>query len=81
MAGALGVIDTRALKLDKAFDGGLITLGDDLTVRVTEGAVDVDDRFFVNAVGRFAGRRIRLPEKFAPGAEFLAYHRERVFLG
>lgn len=65
----------------KAFDGGLITLGDDLTVRVSEGVVDVDDRFFADAVVRYAGRRIRLPEKFAPGAEFLAYHRERVFRG
>ena len=65
----------------KAFDGGLITLGDDLTLRVSEGVADVDDRFFADAVVRYAGRRIRPPEKFAPDAEFLTYHRENVFLG
>lgn len=65
----------------KAFDGGLITLSDDLTVRVSEGVVDVDDRFFADAVVRYAGRPIRLPEKFAPGSEFLEFHRERVFQG
>ena len=65
----------------RAFDGGLITLGDDLTVRVSEGVADVDDRFFADAVVRYAGRRIRLPEKFAPDEGFLAYHRENVFRG
>jgi len=65
----------------KAFDGGLITLCDDLTVRVSSGVADVDDRFFADAVVRYAGRRIRLPEKFAPEREFLAYHRENLFLG
>ena len=65
----------------KAFDGGLITLGDDLTVWVSEGTADVEDRFFADAVVRYVGRRIQLPKKFAPGREFLTYHRESVFRG
>lgn len=66
---------------DRAFDRGLITLDGDLRVVVAESRALCDDAYFVESIGRFAGRRIRLPEKFAPGAEFLAYHRERVFRG
>ena len=66
---------------DRAFDRGLITLDDDLRVVVSESGTPDDDRFFADAVVGYAGRRIRLPEKFAPERQFLAYHRERVFLG
>ena len=66
---------------DRAFDRGLITLDGDLRVVVAESRTLRDDAYFAESIGQFAGRRIRLPEKFAPGAEFLAYHRERVFMG
>ena len=66
---------------DRAFDRGLITLDGDFRVVVSENRALTDDAYFAESIGRFAGRPIRLPEKFAPGAEFLAYHRERVFMG
>ena len=66
---------------DRAFDRGLITLDGDFRVVVSESGASDSDRFFADAVVKYAGRRIRLPEKFAPEAGFLAYHRERVFLG
>ena len=66
---------------DRAFDRGLITLDGDFRVVISESRALRDDAYFSESIGRFAGRPIRLPEKFAPGAEFLAHHRERVFRG
>ena len=63
---------------DKAFDRGLLTIGDDMTVRVSRL---YDDEYFREAIGRYEGRRIHLPEKFSPDPDFLSYHRERVFRG
>lgn len=64
---------------DKAFDVGLITINDDMTVRVSRKNAPAADGFFWESVGNYDGRPICLPEKFAPGGEFLAYHREYVF--
>ena len=64
---------------DKAFDAGLLTINDDMTVRVSPAYSD--DGFFSTSVVAYHGQPIRLPEKFAPDREFLAYHREQVFLG
>ena len=63
---------------DKAFDNGLLTISDDLTVRVSRA---YDDEYFRESIGRYEGRRIHLPEKFSPDPEFLSYHRERIFQG
>ena len=62
---------------DRAFDRGLITLNDDLTVRVSR--TYPNDAFFSTAVAAYDGKPIRRPEKFAPDAEFLAYHRQHIF--
>ena len=64
---------------DKAFDAGIITLTDDLTVRVSNKQSVFSDQFFVNAIGVFDGKPIRAPEKFSPDRKFLAYHRKHVF--
>ena len=64
---------------DKAFDNGLLTISDNMTVRVSRAYAGNDDRFFSTAIAAYDGRRIRLPEKFAPDRDFLAYHREHVF--
>ena len=64
---------------DKAFDAGLITINDDMTVRVSPNNNAGNDLFFSEAIGAYAGKPIYLPEKFPPDKEFLAYHRERVF--
>ena len=66
---------------DRAFDIGLITLNDDLTVRVSSRHSAAGGEFFEAAIGQYAGQPIHRPEKFAPAPEFLAWHRERVFRG
>ena len=66
---------------DKAFDKGIITLDDSLTVRVSRNYSPVDDEFFTQAVAVFDGQSITPPEKLRPHPDFLAYHREHVFLG
>ena len=66
---------------DKAFDGGLITIDDDMTVRVSNRYTRSPDSYFSQAIQHYNGRRIHSPEKFAPNPDFLSYHRERIFQG
>ena len=66
---------------DKAFDTGIITVQDDLTVLVSSNPEWQDDEFFASSVAAYAGQPICRPEKFAPDPEFLAYHREHIFQG
>lgn len=63
---------------DKAFDIGIITINEDMTVRVSQRA-RVKDDFYVTALLGFEGKPISLPEKFQPHVDFLAYHREHIF--
>lgn len=63
---------------DKAFDIGIITINEDMTVRVSQKA-RVKDDFYVTALLNYDGASISLPEKFQPHADFLAYHREHIF--
>lgn len=65
---------------DKAFDRGFLTLDDDLVVRVAKRHVSSMDEFFVQSVGSYDGQAISPPEKFRPHPDFLAYHRENIFL-
>ena len=64
---------------DKAFDMGLITISEDLTVRVSNNLSHLNDAFFSSSIGVYDGRRIRTPAKFSPDVNFLAYHREHVY--
>ena len=66
---------------DKAFDRGFITLDDDLVVRVARSHIPSADEFFVQSVVSYDGHKISPPEKFRPHPDFLAYHRENIFLG
>lgn len=66
---------------DRAFDAGLLTINDDMTVRVSHKQTAVAGDFFVTAIGSYDGRPISLPEKFAPHQDFLTYHREHIFQG
>lgn len=65
---------------DAAFDAGLITLDEDCRVVLSKALAD---HFSVQTIGdnfqRYEGQRIRLPHRFAPEAQFLAFHREQVF--
>jgi len=66
---------------DAAFDAGLITLDENLSVVLSKRLKSylpqlTLERIFV----QFAGKPIRLPEKVAePSAAFLHYHRTRIF--
>jgi predicted restriction endonuclease len=64
---------------DKAFDAGIITISDDMTVCVSRKHVAKTDPFFDSAVFSFDGKQIALPEKFYPLSEFLSYHRQHIF--
>ena len=56
---------------DKAFDAGLLTISEEMTVQVSGDHMHGADRYFSEAIGRFDGQRISLPEKFAPHPDFL----------
>ena len=60
---------------DKAFDVGIITIAEDMTVRIAQKHANDADHFFRSALLAFDRKPIALPEKFRPHAEFLAYHR------
>ena len=60
---------------DKAFDIGIITIAEDMTVRVSRERTNNADHFFKSALLAYDGKPIALPDKFRPHAEFLAYHR------
>lgn len=64
---------------DKAFDAGIITVRDDMTVQVAFKHKVGDDRFFSESIAYYDGQSITLPEKFTPDKEFLSYHREHIF--
>ena len=66
---------------DKAFDNGLLTVDDDMTVRVSWRQAEPDDTYFLESFERYEGCRISLPEKFSPDRKFLSHHREHVFQG
>lgn len=65
---------------DAAFDRGLITIGEDWTLRVSgrvKGAMPqaTYERFFL----AFDGGPVRRPERWVPAGEYLEWHRGRVF--
>jgi putative restriction endonuclease len=61
---------------DRAFDVGIITIAEDMTVRVSRKYANNADRFFRSALLAYDGKSIAQPEKFRPHAEFLANHRK-----
>ena len=66
---------------DKAFDTGIITIDDDMTVRVSNRHFKSWDDFFAESIGSYSGYPITLPQKFEPHRDFLRYHREHIFKG
>jgi predicted restriction endonuclease len=64
---------------DKAFDTGIITIAENMTVMVSHKDKASNDSFFDSALMAFDGKQIALPDKFAPHGEFLAYHRQHIF--
>lgn len=66
---------------DKAFDAGIITVTEDMTVHVSRKHAVNADHFFNSALLAYDGKPLALPKKFSPHAEFLSYHRQHVFEG
>lgn len=66
---------------DRAFDLGIITISEEMTVKVSKVEHAEDDYFFLSALKSFENKKIALPDKFAPADDFLDYHRENIFRG
>jgi len=68
---------------DKAFDKGLITISpDDYTVCVSSALREYESKEYYNRhFGCIVGRKITLPVEYQPNRDFLAYHRNHIFMG
>lgn len=64
---------------DKAFDKGIFTVDDDMTVRISPKYRGGDDRYFSESIERYEGRPVSPPQKFAPDQDLLSYHRTHIF--
>ncbi len=65
---------------DRAFDKGLITLTDDFKIIVSEELKRKVEPFVIDVLLPLNGRKIEQPERFAPQAEFIAWHRNELFV-
>lgn len=65
---------------DRAFDKGLITLTDDFKIIVSEELRRKKDAFVIQVLLPLDGRAIEPPERFAPQPEFIAWHRNQLFV-
>lgn len=67
---------------DKAFDSGLITVGPDYRIRLSNALKsdsNLDDELHRYLLLRYEGQRIALPNRFVPDGGFLEYHNRQVF--
>ena len=68
---------------DKAFDKGLITFSpDDYSVRLSSALRENETKeYYDQHFGCIVGRKLILPLEYLPNRDFLAYHRDKVFVG
>ena len=68
---------------DNAFDKGLITISpDDYTVCISSALREYESQEYYNQYfGSINGQKMVLPREFQPDRDFLAYHREHVYIG
>lgn len=67
---------------DAAFDRGLITLSDNLELRLSRRlASEIPSTVYKEMFESRAGAPIKMPERFKPAVEMLEFHRNRVFRG
>jgi len=64
---------------DKAFDRGLISFDDNLTILFSDEIIKIKEKSFVDYFGQFEGKELNTPKKFYPSLEFLEFHRENIF--
>lgn len=65
---------------DRAFDKGLITLSADFKIIVSEELRRRDEAFVREVLLPLNGRPIEPPERFLPQPEFIAWHRNELFV-
>lgn len=67
---------------DKAFDRGLITISpDDYTIRLSGALREYESQeYYDRHFGSLSGRKITMPIEHQPDRDFLAYHRDHVFV-
>lgn len=65
---------------DRAFDQGLITLSDDFRIVVSEELKRSDEDFVRAVILPLNDRPIEAPERFMPQLEFIAWHRNKLFV-
>ena len=65
---------------DRAFDRGLITLTDEYTVQLSSRIPKTCDPATQSMLRSYAGAKIQLPSRFYPAPEFLAYHRQYIYI-
>lgn len=68
---------------DRAFDKGLITISpDDYIIHLSSALREYETQeYFDKHFGNLMGRSITMPIEHKPNRDFLAYHRDHVFLG
>lgn len=68
---------------DKAFDKGFITISpDDYTIQLSSALREYETQeYFDKQFGSFSGKQIAMPIDYKPNRDFLAYHRDHVFMG
>jgi putative restriction endonuclease len=64
---------------DRLFDGGLVTIEDDLTLCVSKRLRGLTDRAVADQVAARHGQKIIPPARFFPDPACLRWHREHVF--
>lgn len=65
---------------DRAFDKGLICLADDFTIIVSDDLKRCGDVFVKEVLLPLNGQKIEPPERFTPQPEFVAWHRDSIFV-
>jgi DNA (cytosine-5)-methyltransferase 1 len=65
---------------DKVFDKGLITLTDDFKIVVSEELKRKNEPFIREVLLPLNGRVIESPKRFTPQVEFIAWHRNELFV-
>ena len=68
---------------DKAFDKGLFTISpDDYSIHLSSALREYGTQeYFDKQFGGISGKQITLPIEHKPNRDFLAYHRDHVFVG
>ena len=68
---------------DKAFDQGLITISPDDYCVVLSSVLRENEtkEYFDKHFGIIIGKKLMMPSQYLPNRDFLAYHREKVFVG